>query len=218
MGLEDRRRREKESRKSAILKAARKLFFEKGFKPVTVDNIAQKAELSKGSVYLYFKSKEEIYTHILLTDIEKFHRKIDELLPQDQNAADSLKKYANIYIDIFLNDEELFRMLMSFMLNTDQMNLPDSLNNNLIKMTNKTVNICEKLLQTGIERGEFPSSINLRLTRNAVWGLLNGVISLYIMTGPNSLREERIRSTVESGLDTLIRGLKSESPDSSASS
>ena len=109
-------------------------------------------------------------------------------------------------------------MLMSFMLNTDQMNLPDSLNNNLIKMTNKTVNICEKLLQTGIERGEFPSSINLRLTRNAVWGLLNGVISLYIMTGPNSLREERIRSTVESGLDTLIRGLKSESPDSSASS
>lgn len=212
MGLEDRRRREKENRKSAILKAARKLFFEKGFKSVTVEHIAQKAELSKGSVYLYFKSKEEIYTHILLTDIEKFHRKIDELLPQGQSAAASIKKYANIYIDIFLNDKELFRMLMSFMLNTDQMNLPEGLNNNLIKMTNKTVIICEKLIQVGIERGEFPSTINLRLTRNAVWGLLNGVISLYIMTGPVALREERIRSTVESGLNTFIRGLKSECP------
>jgi AcrR family transcriptional regulator len=213
MGLEDRRRREKENRKSAILKAARKLFFEKGFKSVTVENIAQKAELSKGSVYLYFKSKEEIYTYILLTDIEKFHRKIDEMLPQGQSAAVSLKKYANIYIDIFLNDKELFRMLMSFMLNTDQMNLPDGLNNNLIKMTNKTVIICEKILQAGIEKGEFPPTINLRLTRNAVWGLLNGVISLYIMTGPVSLREERIRSTVESGLNTFIRGLKSECPE-----
>ncbi len=60
MGLEERRRREKENRRAAILKAARKLFFEKGFKPVTVESIAHKGELSKGSIYLYFNSKEEI--------------------------------------------------------------------------------------------------------------------------------------------------------------
>jgi AcrR family transcriptional regulator len=48
LGLEERRKRERENRKNAILKAARKLFFEKGFKPVTVESIAKKAELSKG--------------------------------------------------------------------------------------------------------------------------------------------------------------------------
>jgi AcrR family transcriptional regulator len=46
LGQEERRKREKDSRKSAILKAARKLFFDKGFKPVTVESIARKAELS----------------------------------------------------------------------------------------------------------------------------------------------------------------------------
>ena len=76
MAFERRRIREKENRKSAILKAARKLFFEKGFKSVTVESIARKAELSKGAVYLYFKSKDEIYSQILLDDIDKFHKKV----------------------------------------------------------------------------------------------------------------------------------------------
>ncbi|MFH2076862.1 MAG: helix-turn-helix domain-containing protein, partial [Pseudomonadota bacterium] len=68
LGLEERRKRERESRKNAILKAARKLFFEKGFRSVTVESIARKADLSKGSIYLYYSSKEEIYSQILLKD------------------------------------------------------------------------------------------------------------------------------------------------------
>jgi AcrR family transcriptional regulator len=208
MGLEERRRREKENRKQAILKAARKLFFEKGFKAVTVDHIAQKAELSKGSVYLYFKSKEEIYTHILLNDIEKFHRKINDSLHYEDQAANTLKRLANIYIDFFLNEKELFRIFMAFMLNTDQMNLPDGLHNSAINMTNKTVTVFEKVLQDGIDKGEFPSSTNVRQSRNALWGMLNGVISLYLFTGPATLREERIRTTVEAGLNTFTQGLK----------
>jgi AcrR family transcriptional regulator len=208
MGLEERRRREKENRKQAILKAARKLFFEKGFKAVTVDNIAQKAELSKGSVYLYFKSKEEIYTHILLNDIEKFHRKINDSLHFEDRASDTLKRLANIYIDFFLNEKELFRIFMAFMLNTDHMNLPDGLHNSAINMTNKTVTVFEKVFQDGIEKGEFPPSTNLRQNRNALWGLLNGVISLYLFTGPATLREERIRTTVEAGLNIFVQGLK----------
>ncbi len=208
MGLEERRRREKENRKQAILKAARKLFFEKGFKAVTVDNIAQKAELSKGSVYLYFKSKEEIYTHILLNDIDKFHRKINDLLQFEEQASDTLKRLANIYIDFFLNEKELFRIFMAFMLNTDQMNLPDGLHNSAVNMTNKTVTIFEKIFQDGIDKGEFPRSTNLRQSRNALWGMLNGVISLYLFTGPATLREERIRSTVNAGLNIFIQGLQ----------
>ena len=58
MGLEERRKRERENRKNVILKAARKLFLEKGFKTVTVESIARKAELSKGSIYLYYNSKK----------------------------------------------------------------------------------------------------------------------------------------------------------------
>ena len=207
MGLEERRKREKENRKNAILKAARKLFFEKGFKPVTVESIAKKAELSKGSIYLYYNSKEEIYTQILLSDIDKFHERISDLLQNPSSASDVLLKLANIYVDFFLNDRELFRILMIFMLHTSDMNLPEDLNDHIIKSTNKTIGIIEQVFKYGVERGEFPETLNLRQNRNAVWGMLNGIISLHLFTGVEDKRAEVIHGTIKEGLEIFIRGL-----------
>ncbi len=207
MGLEERRKRERENRKNAILKSARKLFFEKGFKPVTVESIARKAELSKGSIYLYYNSKEEIYTQILLNDIDKFHKSISDLLQNPSSASESLMKLANIYVDFFLNDRELFRILMTFMLHTSDMHLPEDLNDHIVKTTNKTIGIIEQVFKYGVERGEFPATLNLRQNRNAVWGMLNGIISLHLFTGAEDKRAEIIRDTVKVGLEIMIRGL-----------
>jgi AcrR family transcriptional regulator len=209
LGLEERRKRERESRRSAILMAARKLFFEKGFKTVTVESIARKAELSKGSIYLYYNSKEEIYTQILLIDIDKFHDRISDLLKNSASASEALVRLSDIYVDFFLNDRELFRILMTFMLHTTDMNLPEDLNNHIIKTTNRTINIIEQIFKYGIERGEFPPTINLRIYRNALWGLLNGIISLHLFTGMESKRAEMIHSTIKASLDIFIRGLES---------
>jgi AcrR family transcriptional regulator len=208
LGLEERRKRERENRKSLILRAARKLFFEKGFRQVTVDSIARKAELSKGSIYLYYNSKEEIYTQILLNDIDKFHERFTDLLQNPASASAALMKFASIYLDFFLNDRELFRILMTFMLHTNNMNLPTELNNHIIKTMNRTINIVEQIFRYGIERGEFPPTTNLRLNRNAIWGMLNGIISLHLFTGVEHKRVPIIQSTINDGLEIYIRGLR----------
>jgi len=207
LGLEERRKREKESRKAAILKAARKLFFEKGFKPVTVESIAKKAELSKGSVYLYYNSKEEIYAQILLNDIEKFNRKIENLFQNGDHASEILYKLSNIYIDFFLHDTELFRILVTYMLHTEDMNLSEEVNHHIVKMTNVAITVIEEIFEYGIEKGDFPPTVNLRQNRNAIWGLLNGIIALHLFTGDVATREERIRSTVKATMETYVRGL-----------
>jgi len=211
VGLEERRKREKDNRKNAILKAARKLFFDKGFKHVTVESIAKKAELSKGSVYLYFQSKEEIYTQILLNDIDKFHKAIDGLIREGQSASEAIMSLANIYAGFFLNDRELFRIMMNYMLNISHMNLPEDLDQQLVKATNKSVGIIEEIFRMGIASGEFPPYIDLREKRNAIWGLLNGTISLHLFTGSEEKREERIRATIQTGVNTFLRGMKTRS-------
>ena len=213
MGLEERRKRERENRKNAILKAARKLFFENGFRPVTVESIAKKAELSKGSIYLYFNSKEEIYTQILLNDIDKFHEHFNDLLLNPISASEALLRFSGIYVDLFLNDRELFRILMTFMLHTINMNLPEELNLHIIRTTNRNISILEEIFKYGIERGEFPATLNLRQNRNALWGMLNGIISLHLFTGMEDKRAEVIRGTIKAGLEIFIRGLDiSEQP------
>jgi AcrR family transcriptional regulator len=208
MVFEKRRKREKEIKKSAILKAARKLFFERGFRSVTVEGIAKKAELSKGAVYLYFKSKDEIYSQILLNDISKFHAKVIGLSEGEGSASEMLVRLSTVYVDFFLKDRELFRILITFMLHANHSNLPEDFQVHIIKSTNKTIDVIENIISRGMEQGEFSPGVNVRRIRNALWGFLNGVLSLYIFFGEESRREELIRSTISAGLDLFLKGLR----------
>ena len=66
MTTAQRRAREKARRQQEILEAAKEVFFGKGIHRATVDDVAAQAEVSKGTVYLYFQSKESILAHLLL--------------------------------------------------------------------------------------------------------------------------------------------------------
>jgi AcrR family transcriptional regulator len=209
LSSEERRKKEKENRKNSILKAARKLFFERGFKSVTVDLIAAKAEVSKGSIYLYFDSKEEIYTQILISANIERHKEIENFARQEGTASELLLKYAKVYVDFFLENNELFRILMTFMLHSENMNLTEEQNTQLIHTTNENIRTISEILQKGVDAGEFSDRIDIRQGQNAIWGLLNGIISLYIYSGAPEKRSERIHTTIQESLKVFIKGIKS---------
>jgi AcrR family transcriptional regulator len=208
VGLLERRGKEKDSRKKLILKSARALFFKKGYNKVTVDEIAKTSELGKGSIYLYFRSKEEIYAQILLNDIDNFNQQISVLSDRKNSASDLLVEFSCIYVDFFLNDSELFRILMTYMLQPAKMNLSEKLNSQILGANARSIDAIGKILQLGVESKEFPADINLKRNQNAIWGLLNGIISLYIFSGAQVKRRERIYSTIKLALELFIRGLK----------
>jgi AcrR family transcriptional regulator len=208
VGLLERRGKEKDNRKKNILKSARSLFFKKGFTKVTVDEIAKASELGKGSIYLYFNSKEEIYAQILLNDIDNFNEKVDVLLEQKCSAAEMLKEFSHIYIDYFLNDSELFRILMTYMLQPAKMNLPDKLNAQILNANARSINVIGRILQMGVDTNEFLPELSIQKNQNALWGVLNGIISLYIFSGSPASRRERIYSTTNLALEIFIKGLK----------
>lgn len=60
MGVADRKEREKEEMKTKILEAAKKLFLDHGFEKTSIRNIAEEIEYSPGTIYLYFKDKNEL--------------------------------------------------------------------------------------------------------------------------------------------------------------
>lgn len=65
MNPQDRKRQEREARRHRIQDAARPVFFERGFARTSIEDIARHAQLSVGAIYLYFKSKEDLYLSIL---------------------------------------------------------------------------------------------------------------------------------------------------------
>lgn len=208
MSPQEKRKKEKESKRNNILKAARKLFFDKGFKAVTVDSIAAKAGVSKGSIYLYFDSKEEIYAQVLIADNIEHNKDMLYFSTKEAPAAELLLEYAERYVNNFLNDKELFRILMTFMLQTEQMNLTPQQNAELIRTTNENIKFVSSILQRGIDAGEFFPTIDIRQTQNAIWGMLNGIISLFLFLGNPNRRAEKIHSLVKESLNIFIKGLK----------
>jgi AcrR family transcriptional regulator len=208
VGLLERRGKEKDNRKKLILKSARTLFFKKGFNNVTVDEIAKSSELGKGSIYLYFNSKEEIYAQILLNDIEDFNQQVSVLLNKKKIAADLLIEFSYIYVDFFFNDGELFRILMTYMLQPAKMNLTEKLNSQILTANARSIDVIGKILKLGVSSKEFSANINIKQNQNAIWGLLNGIISLYIFSGSPIKRRERINSTIKLALEVFIKGFK----------
>lgn len=209
MVLERRREKERRQRRKAILKAARKLFFRQGNRPVTIADIARKAELSKGAIYLYFSSKEEICAQILLEDIGRVHNEVLPIFDGKSGASEILMSFAHLYVDFFLKDRELFRLLMNFMMHADNLNLSNDTDQRIIQETNKAISVTESIFQYGIDKGEFLlRKEDVKIMRNAFWGMLNGVISLHLFIGKEATREERIHSNVDGCLEVFIRGLK----------
>ena len=66
MGIRERKERERERRRQQIIVAAKRVFSEKGFNRATMEDIATEAELSPGTLYLYFKNKDELYASLSL--------------------------------------------------------------------------------------------------------------------------------------------------------
>jgi AcrR family transcriptional regulator len=208
VGLHERRIKEKDNRRRLILKSARALFFKKGFNKVTVDEIAKISELGKGSIYLYFNSKEEIYAQILLSDIDSFYQMVSVLFEKKGSALELLEEFSMIYVDFFLNESELFRILMTFMLHPDRMNLSKELNTQILEANARSIDIIGKILEKGVDSKEFSPEINIRRNQNAIWGLLNGVVSLFIFFGSKERRKDKINATIKSALEVFVKGLK----------
>src|SRR5687768_17234721 len=97
MTVATRKQREKEEMRQLILEAARVIFLEKGYDQTSIRNIAEKIEYSPGTIYLYFKEKDEIF-HALHE--EGFSRLIEQMQPLRfvENPYERLKAMGRIYM------------------------------------------------------------------------------------------------------------------------
>ncbi len=118
MGIAERKEREKESRKESIIDAAQKVFFDKGLLLSTMDEIAETAELAKGTLYLYHHSKEDLYLAVTMRGLMILRRLFEEVILQKRSAVETMVELSNAYTAFYEQNRDYFRMLHFF--NTPQ--------------------------------------------------------------------------------------------------
>jgi len=98
-------------RQAEIITAARKVFAEKGYVAATVDGIAQRANLAKGTIYVYFDSKEQIYNAVMSDDLETLRRLTLEKIRKAKTALEKISAYVNARFDYCEERRDFFRIM-----------------------------------------------------------------------------------------------------------
>ena len=209
MSTAERRAREKAQRRQEILNAARQEFFERGFHSPTVDDVAARAEVSKGTIYLYYESKEGILAHLLLEGLNLLVKEMEAVCnPEQSSGADcTLQELANAYLGFCQSNPSYFRLIMAF----DRGRFEESISHELHQQVmNKSLHGLDLLART-IEQGKASGLFHVEdpwQAAGSVWAALNGV--LVLMGHP--LRQQLLRNDLESmfeaTLDLVLRGLK----------
>lgn len=110
MGIPERKAREFKRRENTILDAAFRLFDEKGLENVTIEMIANAAEIGKGTIYKHFKSKHDIYAHLIIRQgedvIELFERNVDSVAPIERQ----IRQYIRTYVSFFNADFGMYKI------------------------------------------------------------------------------------------------------------
>jgi AcrR family transcriptional regulator len=115
MGIKERRGREEQARLLAILGAAESVFASKGYYETRMDDIAHKAELAKGTIYYYFKSKEEIYLHLLESESDKVFQSISARIKDKVKFLDILKEVIDFSVEYFESNLTFLKIFLPCM-------------------------------------------------------------------------------------------------------
>jgi AcrR family transcriptional regulator len=209
-----RREREKEERRQSILQAARAVFFENGFHRATVDDVAERAEVSKGTVYLYYESKETILAFLLLEGLDELVETLAAAYAATEPfaATERVRRLSQAYLAFFEEKPEYFRLLMA----TDRGRFQDSVTpeiyGQVLTASLDGLDWAAKAIQQGVDHGVF-RCCDARQAASILWATMNGVLEL--MEHP--LRREMIGVEREvlfrMALETVIRGLQENPHD-----
>ena len=189
-----------EIRKNQILDAATKVFVRRGFQHARMDDIVEESGLSKGTLYWYFKSKEDIINAILHRLFIGDLAYLENLMQAEGTASERLIQLTDHRIKGLQQMSSLVPIIFEFYAVAVHQQWVKQFINDYFQHFRT---LLEKLIQQGIDRGEF-RKVNARNTAISISSLYEG-LTLHWMIDPQTVPLEILD---ENSIPLLLDGLK----------
>lgn len=179
MGTEERKAREKVRRQQAIIDAAEQVILSRGFEAATMDEIAEKAELSKGALYLYFKNKTALYLAICNRGSEKLNRQFSKVLAMDKTGIELIRKLGETYLN-FVKDNPIYFNAFSYYENIqDQEFLSrNKMAQQCEENSREAMALITRTLQIGMQDGSIDNSYDPKELAVMIWASSRGIVQV----------------------------------------
>ncbi|WP_138431291.1 TetR/AcrR family transcriptional regulator [Fodinibius saliphilus] len=219
MGTEDRKKREKEQRRNQIIDAAETIIFSKGLEQATMDEIAEEAELSKGTLYLYFKNKTELYLAITKRGSTILNNQFSKIFATSHkhSGIELIRMIGQLYLDFVREHSNYFKAFIYY----ESLSNVEELEESEFAQTceehrEEALNYMIRALQIGMQDGTIDDKYDPKELALVIWASTRGITTVTHMRSIGhhlemiDEMEISIDSLFENFLDLVGTGIATE--------
>ncbi len=200
-----RRDQQKEAKRLALIDAALAVFSRVGFAAAKIDDVAEEAGVSKGTVYLYFESKEKLFEGMVKAKMVPMLDDVEMVMAQStKTATERLRAHMTFFYQKVLDSDrrQIMRLIMSEGPNFPH--LAEFYHANILSRGQAMIN---EILQHGVKSGEFRNMDGHGLMQNVVAGaLVAGIWKLVF----DQFQPIDMDAYFETHLDLILNGLRAK--------
>ena len=185
-------------RKQQILQAAIEVFGKGNFENANIAEIARKAGVAEGTIYQYFKNKQDLFFSIPRERTKAFSQELDQHIQGVSDAREKIRRFVWYYLYFFKTNPDYARSLMLEMRVSRDFRKSSSYNG-IRRFTSQALDI----LREGQEQGVIRRDIDLYLSRQLLLGVLEHVVTRWLLKGE---REDMLKRH-EALSDLVLNGL-----------
>jgi TetR/AcrR family fatty acid metabolism transcriptional regulator len=167
----------KNLRETQITRAAYEIIARNGYENITVQDIADHAGFSKGIVYYYFKSKDDLMVGLFDSIIAVIDKRFAEVRRENPDPREQLKSVIRISLDIVHEHMEFYRVIMVFWTQIGHKEFMKEINARLFRHWRREI---EKILELGTAQGAFTPALPTRTIASSIIAQVLGVSLQYI--------------------------------------
>ncbi len=161
-----------------ILEAAVKTFARTGFHRTRIADIAGEAGVADGTVYIYFKNKEDILISLFQNLMNTFVEELKNELLQCQNANEKLERIITYHLTTLANRPDQAKVTQIELRQIDQV-----INKGISKPLKSYFYLIEEVVEEGKKQGLYRHNLDTRIARKVIFGAIDEVITCWVMSG-----------------------------------
>jgi AcrR family transcriptional regulator len=192
--------RERLTHRKEILLAAEKLFAAKGFFPTTMSEIAQEAQFGTGTLYKYFKSKEDLYFTLIDEKTAEINDPVKAELSKKMSETERIGKILRIQFEFIERNRDFFRIYVSER-SRFEWTVKDDLGKKLHEKMVAYIHLLTQVMKQGIKDGTFKPKDPMDLA-HALVGIVNSFVFEWLIAP----RPYPLLSKVDTVLDIFLKG------------
>ncbi|WP_284640028.1 TetR/AcrR family transcriptional regulator [Paenibacillus silviterrae] len=189
----------KKEKYQLIVDAALKVIAEHGYHNAQVSRIAKEAGVADGTIYLYFKNKEDILISVFREKLGELIGRFHNSISESPTAEEAIRRMCRIHYSELENNVPLAYVTQ---IELRQSNL--ELRHAIGDVVKTYIHLIEQVLRRGVEEGSFRPDLDVKLTRLLLFGAMDEAVTSWLISGRKYSLSDQIEGTVE----FFLRGLK----------